>query len=200
MSFLLAQAERLRGQRADADGRRIERLARRRGMGREGEPGLRALVIDEQFPWAGLNAGAQAVLSHIRALQRLGHAVSVVASEEMAPAEAAVAALTAAGVAVCRLPFYASVEDVLGGDMPQAVRRLAGPRVNVVGYVGDLGAQVLDRVRVSVAPLRDGAGVKGKVPESSAGGVPCEQATTAALQEAVQRGVLQKTVARSRQG
>jgi glycosyltransferase involved in cell wall biosynthesis len=41
-----------------------------------------------------------------------------------------------------------------------------------MGYVKDLG-EVFDRVRLTVAPLTFGAGIKGKVIESLNAGVPC---------------------------
>ena len=69
---------------------------------------------------------------------------------------------------------------LVGADMPDPVRRLAGPGVEVVGRVGDLGEQVFDRVRLTVAPLRFGAGVKGKVLDSFAAGVPCVMSEVAA--------------------
>jgi O-antigen biosynthesis protein len=68
---------------------------------------------------------------------------------------------------------------LVGSDMPQAVRLLACPGVSVPGHVADL-AEVFDRVRLTVAPLRYGAGVKGKVLESFAGGVPCVMSPIAA--------------------
>lgn len=52
--------------------------------------------------------------------------------------------------------------------------------VRVVGHVADLDAEVLDRVRLTIAPLRFGAGIKGKVLESLAAGVPCVMTLTAA--------------------
>jgi len=138
LSFILGQADRLLQQRADAESRRTQRLAHRWGARRWGtpapglattglattglatsglatpaDPGLRALVIDHRVPAAGRDAGSQALLSHVGALQRLGYAVSFVAADEMAPDEADVAALTALGVAGCVAPFYASAEDVL---------------------------------------------------------------------------------------
>jgi autotransporter passenger strand-loop-strand repeat protein len=369
LSFFLAQADRLAQRRADAEGRRTQRLAwrqirRRWGASAEDAPkdacpdagpgpvsasplhpagvaerqDLRALVIDERLPKPGRDAGSQAILSHMRALQRLGYAVSVVAADEMANSEADVAALGAAGVTCCGLPFYASAEEVLrrqadcfdivylhrasiatryltlarrymnrarilysvadlhhvrlerqavveerpelraasrrarleectaawladavithsaeeaaqmrravpeanvyrvpwevparatpshlaarrgvafigsyghapnvdaarwlveavmplvrqadpeiacllvGSDMPEAVRRLAGPGVEAVGHVADLGS-VFGRVRLTVAPLRYGAGVKGKVLDSLAAGVPCIMTPVAA--------------------
>ncbi len=68
-----------------------------------------------------------------------------------------------------RLPgaaFY-----IVGSAMPEAVARLRGDGVEPVGFVEDL-ADVLGRVRVSVAPLRFGAGVKGKINSAMAHGVP----------------------------
>ena len=51
---------------------------------------------------------------------------------------------------------------------------LAGPdpRIVPVGHVPEL-AQLFDRVRLTVAPLAYGAGIKGKVLESLAAGLPC---------------------------
>lgn len=72
------------------------------------------------------------------------------------------------------------IEVVLvGSTMPDAVRRLAGRRVRALGHVPDLGA-VLDRVRLTAAPLRYGAGLKGKVLTSLAAGLPCAMAPVAA--------------------
>jgi hypothetical protein len=159
LSFMLAQADRLLQQRADAVGRRAERLTWRQFHRRWGplaenaplhvpedtpgyapanapgadagvaaDPGLRALVIDERVPVAARDAGSQAILSHMRALQRLGYEVSFVAADEMAVHEMAhdamtpggpprdaspVAALETAGVTCCGSPFYASAEDLL---------------------------------------------------------------------------------------
>jgi glycosyltransferase involved in cell wall biosynthesis len=331
LSFIAAQADRLLQQQADGETGRLSRNAQRRLA-----PGLRALVIDERVPVAGRDAGSQAVLSHMQALQRLGYAVSFIAAEQMtAPA----GGLEAIGVQPCRAPFYASVEDVLrrqadgidlvylhraqiasrylglvrayaprarviysvadlhhvrlerqaavedrpdllgesrrlrleecraawaadavithsaveaallrqavpeanvhvvgwdlkvrptrvpaaareglafignyahqpnadaarwlveavmplvwradpsitcrlvGGGMTEPVRQLAGARVEVVGHVADLSTGVFDRVRLTVAPLRFGAGLKGKVLESFAAGVPCVMSPVAA--------------------
>ena len=67
-----------------------------------------------------------------------------------------------------------SIECLLvGSAMPEDIRRLAGPGVLVLGHVADINTYVFDRVRLSVAPLRYGAGVKGKVLDSLAAGVPC---------------------------
>jgi O-antigen biosynthesis protein len=52
-------------------------------------------------------------------------------------------------------------------------------RIRFVGHVPDL-ATVLDQVRLTVAPLRFGAGLKGKVLDSLAAGVPCAMSEIAA--------------------
>jgi glycosyltransferase involved in cell wall biosynthesis len=68
---------------------------------------------------------------------------------------------------------------LVGASMPEELQRLAGPRVHALGYVADL-AGLFARVRLTVAPLRFGAGVKGKVLESLAAGVPCVMTPIAA--------------------
>ncbi len=60
---------------------------------------------------------------------------------------------------------------IAGSEMTDEIRALAGPDVVVHGWVEDL-ADLLSRMRLSVAPLRFGAGFKGKVATSLAHGVP----------------------------
>ena len=78
---------------------------------------------------------------------------------------------------------WAELPDVpcllVGADMPREVAILAGPRVETPGHVPDL-APVLARLRCTAAPLRYGAGIKGKVLASLAHGVPCVMSTIAA--------------------
>ena len=85
--------------------------------------------------------------------------------------EAVVPELTAlgAGGSGAELPCL-----LAGSFMPERLRELAAvrPGVEPVGWVPDL-ALLFDRVRLSVAPLAYGAGVKGKVLDSLAAGVPC---------------------------
>ena len=65
------------------------------------------------------------------------------------------------------------IECVLVGNaMPDVLRHIVGPGIRSVGYVEDL-ASVFGQVRVTVAPLTYGAGIKGKVLESMAAGIPC---------------------------
>jgi hypothetical protein len=346
LSFLVAQTDRLLQRRADADGQRAVRKLQQQFQRRWTpagpalhEPGLRALVIDARAPVATRDAGSQAVLSHMRALQRLGYVVSFVAADEMIPPDPTAADLAGRAITVCGGPFYASVEDVLrrqagcfdlvylhrgaiaarylalarnfqpearivysvadlhharmerqaaveqrpdlqagvtrmrvaecsaawsadavithstvemallredvpdvaihhvpwdvpvrqtqipfaarsgvafighyghppnadaarwlvesvmplvwavnpaitcslvGSAMPPSVQELARPGVVALGHVADLGADVFDQVRLTVAPLRYGAGVKGKVLESFAAGVPCVMSEVAA--------------------
>jgi glycosyltransferase involved in cell wall biosynthesis len=69
---------------------------------------------------------------------------------------------------------------LVGSGMPHAVRDLARPGVEALGQVDDLAASVFDRVRLTAAPLRFGAGLKGKVLDSLAAGVPCAMSEVAA--------------------
>ena len=59
-----------------------------------------------------------------------------------------------------------------GSDLPSELAALTTPRVTILGQVPDLRA-LFGQVRLSVAPLRFGAGLKGKVLDSLAAGVPC---------------------------
>jgi GT2 family glycosyltransferase len=61
---------------------------------------------------------------------------------------------------------------VLGSNVTQEILALATDDVVVVGYVEDL-SPYLDRCRMSVVPLRYGAGMKGKIGTSMSYGVPC---------------------------
>ncbi len=61
---------------------------------------------------------------------------------------------------------------LVGSDMPDSLRAAGRPGLRMLGYVPDI-AEVLSQVRLTVAPLLFGAGVKGKVLESLAAGVPC---------------------------
>ena len=78
--------------------------------------------------------------------------------------------------------------QLVGSNMPDIVKRLAGPRVRAMGQVADLG-EVFGQVRLTVAPLRYGAGLKGKVLSSLAAGVPCAMTATAAEGMALPRAL-----------
>lgn len=60
---------------------------------------------------------------------------------------------------------------IVGSEPPESIKKLASDDVVVTGYVEDIG-QYFDKVRVTVAPLRYGAGVKGKIVTSMLYGVP----------------------------
>jgi O-antigen biosynthesis protein len=63
------------------------------------------------------------------------------------------------------------VVHVVGSRMIPEIAALAGPHVQVHGFVADL-EPLYRSMRVSVAPLRYGAGVKGKVTQALAMGLP----------------------------
>ncbi len=62
--------------------------------------------------------------------------------------------------------------EIIGADWPAIFPDALDHRIWLAGKVPDL-ATVFDRVRLTVAPLRFGAGIKGKVLESFAADVPC---------------------------
>ncbi|TPW12230.1 MAG: glycosyl transferase family 1 protein [bacterium] len=67
---------------------------------------------------------------------------------------------------------HPGAELLLVGPAGPTVRRLSTrPGVSVTGFIDDL-APILARTRVSVAPLRYGAGVQNKVLETMAAGLP----------------------------
>ncbi len=60
---------------------------------------------------------------------------------------------------------------IVGSQPPPEVLALASPLVDVAGWVEDLDP-LLERSRLMVAPLRFGAGVKGKITQCLAAGLP----------------------------
>ncbi len=68
---------------------------------------------------------------------------------------------------------------LIGSRMPTEIRSIDVPGVQVHGFVEDLNP-FLDGCRVSVAPLRYGAGVKGKVNQAMSHGLPVVATTCAA--------------------
>ena len=66
-----------------------------------------------------------------------------------------------------------------GSAMPRCIEKLAGPGLVVAGHVDKLH-ELFGRVRLTVAPLRFGAGLKGKVLDSFAAGLPCAMTPVAA--------------------
>jgi len=61
---------------------------------------------------------------------------------------------------------------IYGSGIPERIRKLAAEDVIIEGWVPDV-SEVLAKCRVFIAPLRSGAGIKGKVISALAFGVPC---------------------------
>ena len=87
---------------------------------------------------------------------------------------------------------------VAGSGMPEGLRDVVAPGIRAVGYVADLPG-LLNSVRLTVAPLTFGAGVKGKVLDSWAAGVPCACSPVAA-EGLVLPPVLEATVGSGAEG
>ncbi|MCX7807493.1 MAG: glycosyltransferase family 4 protein, partial [Deltaproteobacteria bacterium] len=64
------------------------------------------------------------------------------------------------------------VLHIVGSEMPASIQKIALPDVQVHGHIPNL-IPLYASVRLTVAPLRYGAGLKGKVAESLSYGVPC---------------------------
>ena len=77
---------------------------------------------------------------------------------------------------------------IVGSNPPDDVSALAGPLVDVAGYVPDL-TQIYALARISVNPLRFGAGVKGKIVASLAAGLPVVTTTVGNEGIQLQHGV-----------
>lgn len=60
---------------------------------------------------------------------------------------------------------------IVGHSPPEAVRELAGPNVEVLGFVPDIQA-IYESSDVAIAPMRFGGGLKGKIAEAMAHGLP----------------------------
>lgn len=68
---------------------------------------------------------------------------------------------------------------VVGSNLPGEIASLASDRIEVRGHVADL-APLFDSCRLSIAPLRYGGGVKGKIVTSLSYGVPVVATSVAA--------------------
>jgi GT2 family glycosyltransferase/glycosyltransferase involved in cell wall biosynthesis len=80
------------------------------------------------------------------------------------------------------------VFHIVGSKLPPEIAALAGNGVEVHGFVSDLDG-FLDGCRLAVAPLRYGAGVKGKVNQSMAHGQPVVATPIAVEGMAIESGV-----------
>ncbi|MDD0812152.1 glycosyltransferase [Curvibacter sp. RS43] len=77
---------------------------------------------------------------------------------------------------------------VVGSHMPPAIKALEGDGIIVHGYVEDVDP-LIDSARVSLAPLRYGAGVKGKINQAMAYGLPVVATVVAAEGMSLRAGV-----------
>ncbi len=84
-----------------------------------------------------------------------------------------------------------------GSDLPASLAARASPRVEVLGHVADL-ATLWNKVRLTGAPLRFGAGLKGKILASLAAGLPC--VTTPIGAEGIPPAALPESVAADPRG
>lgn len=73
----------------------------------------RALVVDNQLPDGARDAGSVAILSHMRALQRLGYEVAFMPADLRLQDDANLATLVDAGIECYGRPLFGSVEEVL---------------------------------------------------------------------------------------
>ncbi|MBK5922280.1 hypothetical protein CCR90_00520 [Rhodovulum sulfidophilum] len=79
------------------------------------------------------------------------------------------------------------VLQIVGPHFPDRLRDRLPEGVEALGFVPDLGA-ALEKVRLTLAPLRYGAGIKGKIGTSLAHGVPCVATSLAAEGMGLQAG------------
>lgn len=68
---------------------------------------------------------------------------------------------------------------IAGSSIPDKIQKLAGNDIEVLGYIPDL-TEMFSNCLLTVAPLRYGAGTKGKVITSLSYGVPCVASSVAA--------------------
>src|SRR5215472_9798609 len=61
---------------------------------------------------------------------------------------------------------------LIGSNMPEKITGLNLPGLRPIGFVPVL-SDILNKLRCTIVPLRYGAGIKGKVLESLAHGLPC---------------------------
>ncbi|MFI4980707.1 MAG: glycosyltransferase, partial [Nevskiales bacterium] len=100
----------------------IERWGRAPAILTRPDPRPRALFIDEGIPDPSRDAGSNAALSHMRALQGLGFRVDFVPAYSLEHAGPRTAALQALGITCWHAPWIGSVEEVL---------RRAGPGLDL---------------------------------------------------------------------
>jgi glycosyltransferase involved in cell wall biosynthesis len=139
-----------------------------------------AKLLKAELPAAHIHVVPWAVAARPHALgfaQR--HGIAFIGSYTHAPNADAARFLAQAIMPLVHQRDPAIICSLIGSGMPEALRQLAAPGVVPLGQAPDLDA-ALAPLRLTVAPLRYGAGVKGKVLESLARGVPCVMSRVAA--------------------
>jgi GT2 family glycosyltransferase/glycosyltransferase involved in cell wall biosynthesis len=79
------------------------------------------------------------------------------------------------------------VVTFVGSRMPDSLLKLASPGVDIRGFVQDI-SPLLQSARISIAPLRYGAGIKGKINQAMAWGLPVVATNIAAEGMALKDG------------
>jgi glycosyltransferase involved in cell wall biosynthesis len=165
------------GQREDFDRARLEK-ARELGAYARGDLILTVTNEDSAVLAAELPRSAFAVVPNIHSIPPLGRPASdlpdsivFVGGFKHDPNIDAVRYFCREIFPLVRAQVPAARLLIAGSDPPPSVRQLAGEQVEVLGFVPDL-ASTLRAAIVSVAPLRYGAGLKGKVGEAMSFGLP----------------------------
>jgi GT2 family glycosyltransferase/ubiquinone/menaquinone biosynthesis C-methylase UbiE len=117
------------------------------------------------FPWAIEIPGPQTLFD-----QRDG--IAFIGGFQHQPNIDSVLWFTAEILPLIRRRLPDAVFYIVGSHPAPEVLALEGDGIKVVGFVEDL-REVLDRCRMSVVPMRYGAGIKGKIGTSLSYGVPC---------------------------
>jgi len=117
------------------------------------------------FPWAIEIPGPQTLFD-----QRDG--IAFIGGFQHQPNIDSVLWFTAEILPLIRRRLPDAVFYIVGSHPAPEVLALEGDGIKVVGFVEDL-REVLDRCRMSVVPIRYGAGIKGKIGTSLSYGLPC---------------------------
>jgi glycosyltransferase involved in cell wall biosynthesis len=143
------------------------------------EPGARATVIPNIHAMAGTVPAFRS---------RCRHSLLFVGGFNHLPNVDAVLFLTQEVMPRVRRRLPDVTLTVVGDSAPSEVRRMVAEDVVLTGWVPEIGPY-LDSHALSVAPLRFGAGMKGKVGEAMAAGLPVVATKVAAEGMGLKHGV-----------
>jgi glycosyltransferase involved in cell wall biosynthesis len=132
------------------------------------EPGVDVEVVPNANPIAG-DVPGHAERSGVLFVGNFGHAPNVDAAIHLATDVMALVWQEEPGISL----------TIAGPSPPAEVRALASASVDVLGWVEDLTPLLRESI-AAVAPLRFGAGMKGKVTQSLAAGLPVVTTTIGA--------------------